>query len=348
MRADTALQRDACSTGIVRRLSLLSSGMTRHALAATVAFGLLWSAGARVARADEWPATTIRVIVPYTAGSAADVVPRIVFEEVKKELGQAVIIENKPGASGTIGARLAAEAQPDGYTFLAASSGFTIAPATFPNLSYDAEKDFTGVGSLGNLPNVLVISPQKHIKTVQELVAAAKKDPVTFGSTGVGGPIYLTMQRFRHAAGFQARIIPFKGAPQALTETIAGRIDVYYSPLLAALPFIRSGQLLPLTVSSNKRVSALPDVPTSLEAGYPDSNYNFWIGVFAPAKTAPAIVARMNAAIQKALANPDVANKLETIGVQPFPMGVNDFNAFVRQELKTNAELAKEAGIAKH
>lgn len=348
MRADTALQHNGCSTGFVRHRSSLSGGMALHALAVGVALGLLCSAGARAARADEWPATTIRVIVPYTAGSAADIVPRIVFEEVKKELHQAIIIENKPGASGTIGARLAAEAQPDGYTFLAASSGFTIAPATFPNLPYDPEKDFTGVGSLGNLPNVLVISPQKHIKTVQALVAAAKRNPITFGSTGVGGPVYLTMQRFRHAASFQARIIPFKGAPQALTEAIAGRIDVYYSPLLAALPFIRSGQLLPLTVSSSKRVSALPDVPTSLEAGYPDSNYNFWIGVFAPAKTAPAIVERMNAAIQKALSNPDVAKKLETIGVQPLPMRVNDFNAFVRQELKTNAELAKEAGIAKH
>ena len=348
MRADTILQHDGCLVGIVRRLSLLSASMARPSLAGIVALGFLCSAGGRAARADEWPATTIRVIVPYTAGSAADVVPRIVFEEVKTILKQSIIIENKPGASGTIGARLAAEAQPDGYTFLAASSGYTIAPATFPNLPYDPGKDFTGVGSLGNLPNVLVISPQKHIKTVQALVAAAKKDPVTFGSTGVGGPIYLTMQRFRHAAGFQARIIPFKGAPQALTETIAGRIDVYYSPLLAALPFIRSGQLLPLTVSSSKRVSALPDVPTSLEAGYPNSNYNFWIGVFAPAKTAPAIVERMNAAIQKALATPDVAKKLEAIGVQPFPMGVSDFDAFVRQELKTNAELAKEAGIAKH
>ena len=336
------------SIEFARRRSPLSTAIARFALAGGLALAFASNVGVSTARAAEWPDTTIRVIVPYTAGSAADIVPRIVFEEVKKELGQAVIIENKPGASGTIGARLAAEAQPDGYTFLAASSGFTIAPATFPNLPYDPEKDFTGVGSLGNLPNVLVISPQKHIKTVQALVAAAKRDPVTFGSTGVGGPIYLTMQRFRHAAGFQARIIPFKGAPQALTETIAGRIDVYYSPLLAALPFIRSGQLLPLTVSSNKRVSALPDVPTSLEAGYPDSNYNFWIGVFAPAKTAPAIVERMNAAIQKALANPDVAKKLETIGVQPFPMGVKDFNAFVRQELKTNAELAKEAGIAKH
>ena len=171
-------------------------------------------------------------IVPYSAGSAADIVPRIVFEQLTHQLGQTIIIENRPGASGTIGARIVAHAAPDGYTVLAASSGYTIAPATIANLSYDPVKDFVAIASLGDLPNVLVISPSKNIRTVQQLVAAAKVTPITFGTTGVGGPIYLTMERFRQAAGFQARIIPFKGAPEALTEAMAGRIDVYYAPIL--------------------------------------------------------------------------------------------------------------------
>jgi tripartite-type tricarboxylate transporter receptor subunit TctC len=306
----------------------------------------LSAAGA--ARAADWPSNPIRVIVPYSPGSAADIVPRIVFDKVKEQLGQTIIIENRPGASGTIGAHTAAQATPDGYTFLAASSGYTIAPATFPNLGYDPIKDFVGISTLGNLPNVLVIAPSKNIRTVQELVAMAKKSPITFGSTGVGGPIYLTMERFRQAAGFKAIVIPFKGAPQALTEAIAGRIDIYYSPLLAALPFIQSGNLLPLAVSSVKRVKALPDVPTTLEAGYPNSNYNFWIGVFAPAKTPRAIVDRLNAEIAKALEDPVVQKKLENIGVQPEHMTTERFNEFIREELKTNAELAEAAGIAKH
>ena len=317
----------------------------RWALIAAVAASI---GAAGSARAADWPSNPIRVIVPYSPGSAADIVPRIVFDKVKDQLGQTIIIENKPGASGTIGAHSAALANPDGYTFLAASSGYTIAPATFPNLGYDPIKDFVGVSTLGNMPNVLVIAPSKNIHTVQELVATAKKSPITFGSTGVGGPIYLTMERFRQAAGFKATVIPFKGAPQALTEAIAGRIDIYYSPVLAALPFIQSGNLLPLAVSSVKRANALPAVPTTLEAGYPNSNYNFWIGVFAPAKTPRAIVERLNAEIAKALEDPAVQKKLENIGVQPEHMTVERFNKFIREELKTNAELAEAAGIAKH
>jgi tripartite-type tricarboxylate transporter receptor subunit TctC len=323
----------------------LAGRMLSRALitAAVVTLGIVGAA-----RAEDWPSAPIRVIVPYSAGSAADIIPRIVLEQVKEQLKQTIIVENKPGASGTIGARIAAQAQPDGYTLLAASSGFTIAPATFPNLRYDAEKDFVGISTFGNLPCVLVIARSKNIHTVQELVNKAKAAPITFGSTGVGGPIYLTMERFRSAAGFKATIVPFKGAPEALTEVIAGRVDVYYAPVLAALPFIRGGEVLPLAVSGRKRVSILPDVPTTLEAGYPNSNYNFWTGMFAPAKTPRAVVERMNAEIVKALENPSVRQKLENIGVQPEAMTVEQFNAFIRQELVTNKELAEAAGIAKH
>jgi tripartite-type tricarboxylate transporter receptor subunit TctC len=328
-----------------KRVLRLGNRALKWMFAAAVAVSL---SAAGAARAADWPSNPIRVIVPYSAGSAADVVPRIVFEQVKEQLGQTIIVENKPGASGTIGAYIASQASPDGYTLLAASSGYTIAPATFPDLHYDPIKDFVGISTLGNMPNVLVISPSKHIRTVQALVAMAKTTSITFGSTGVGGPIYLTMERFRQAAGFKATVVPYKGAPQALTETIAGRIDIYYSPLLAALPFIRNGNLLSLAVSSVKRVKALPDVPTTLEAGYQNSNYNFWIGVFAPAKTPHAIIDRLNIEITRALGNPTVQQKLEKIGVQPEPMTVERFNAFIREELKTNAELAEAAGIAKH
>jgi tripartite-type tricarboxylate transporter receptor subunit TctC len=298
-----------------------------------------------VARADQWPAKPIRVIVPLSAGSAADIIPRIVFEQLSAQLGQSIIVENKPGASGTIGARTVATAEPDGYTLLAHSSAHIIAPSTVANLPYDPIKDFAAVAPLGNLPNVLVIAPSANIKTLQELVAAGKQRPITFGSIGPGSPITLAMQRLRLSAGFKVQDIPFKGAPEALVEVMTGRVDVYYSPLLAALPYIKSGKLLPLAVSSPTRAPTIPNVPTTQEAGYANSAYRFWIGVFAPAKTPPDIVKKLNAEIQKAMQAPTVRAKLEKLGVQPMAMNTAEFDKFVREELQSNSELVKAAGI---
>jgi tripartite-type tricarboxylate transporter receptor subunit TctC len=300
------------------------------------------------ARADEWPTKPIRVIVPLSPGSAADIIPRIVFEQVAAQLGQSAVIENRPGASGTIGARAVATADPDGYTFLAHSSAHIIAPSTVANLPYDPIKDFAAVAPLVNLPNVLVIAPAKNIKTVQELVAEGKKRPVTFGSIGVGSPIHMTMERFRISAGFKAQAIPFKGAPEALVEVMTGRVDVYYAPISAALPFIRDGKLLPLSVSSPTRAATLPNVPTTLESGYKNSSYRFWIGVFAPANTPHDIVNKLNAEIQRALQVPAVSEKLAKLGVQPMAMNADQFGKFVKEELAINADLAKAAGISAH
>jgi tripartite-type tricarboxylate transporter receptor subunit TctC len=301
---------------------------------------------ATTARADDWPARPIRVIVPLSPGSAADVVPRIVFEQVSAQIGQPIVIENRPGASGTIGANVVANANPDGYTLLAHSSAHVIAKATVASIPYDPIADFTAVAPLGNLPNVLVIAPEKNIKTLKELVARGQKEPVTFGSIGVGSPIHLAMERLRLSADFQAQPITFKGAPEALLETMTGRVDVYYAPVSAALSMIKSGKVLALTVSSPARASTLPDVPTSVEAGYPNSSYQFWLGVFAPAKTPSAIVDRLNAEIEKALALPEVRAKLEKIGVEPMAMKPQGFAQFVKDELKANTELTKLAGIS--
>ena len=295
--------------------------------------------------AQDWPARPLRVVIPLSPGSAADIVPRIVFDRLSSQLGQPIVIENRVGASGTIGARAVAVARPDGYTLLAHSSAHVIAPAAVADLSYDPVKDFAAIASLGNLPNVLVVAPSSNIKTVQELVALGKTRPITFGSIGVGSPIHLTMERFRLSAGFQAQAVPFRGAPEVLIEVVAGRIDAYYSPISAALPFIRDGKLRPLAVSSSTRASTLPDVPTSLEAGYANSDYNFWIGVFAPAKTPGAIVDKLNGEIAKALSTSSVREKLLALGVEPMPMGVDQFTALVKHDLTMNAELAKAAGI---
>jgi tripartite-type tricarboxylate transporter receptor subunit TctC len=193
-----------------------------------------------------------------------------------------------------------------------------------------------------------VISPSKNIRTIQDLVALGKKRPITFGSIGVGSPITLATERLRLSAGFETQAIPFKGAPEALVEVMTGRVDVYYSPVLAALPFIKDGKVLPLAVSSPTRAAILPDVPTTLESGYPNSAYRFWIGVFAPAKTPPDIVNKLNAEIQKALQVPAVRERLANLGVQPMAMNAGAFDKFVKEELTINAELAKAAGISAH
>jgi tripartite-type tricarboxylate transporter receptor subunit TctC len=299
-------------------------------------------------RADEWPSRPIRAIIPLSPGSAADIIPRIVFEQLSVQFGQPIVVENKPGASGTIAARAFAMADPDGYTLLAHSSAHIIAPSTVADLPYDPIKDFVAVAPLGNLPNVLVIAPSKNIKTVQELVALGKTRPITFGSIGVGSPIHLTMERFRLSAGFQAQAITFKGAPEAMLEVMTGRVDVYYAPVLAALPLIKDGKVLPLAVSSPTRAPTLPDVPTTLESGYPNSAYRFWIGVFAPSKTPSDIVNKLNAEIQKALQAPAVREKLAKLGVQPMAMNAGEFDKFVNEELAINAGLAKAAGISEH
>ncbi|HEY1981459.1 MAG TPA: tripartite tricarboxylate transporter substrate binding protein [Xanthobacteraceae bacterium] len=297
-------------------------------------------------RAESWPSHPIRAIVPVSAGSAADIVARVVFDQLSQQLGQPIVVENRPGASSTIGARVVAHSDPDGYTLLAISSAYTIAPAIVPDLGYDPVKDFVAVASLGSLPNVLVISPSKNIHTLQELVTASKTQPITFGSTGAGSPIRLAIERLRAAAKFDAKAIPFKGAPEALVEVMAGRIDVYYSAVLPALPLIRSGKLVPLAVSSRDRAISLPEVPTSLEAGYPNSDYNFWVGVFAPAQTPTAVVDKLNGEILKALATPEVRAKLANLGVQPMPMGTTQFNAYVKAEIEKDAALVKATGLS--
>jgi tripartite-type tricarboxylate transporter receptor subunit TctC len=292
------------------------------------------------AAAQQWPAQTIRAVVPLTAGSAVDVVPRIVLEQVSTQIGQPIVVENRTGASGTIGVRSVVTSPPDGYTLLAHSSAIVVSPYTVANAHYDPVKDFVAVAPLANLPNVLVVAPSLKIHTVQEFVATAKKRRITYGSAGAGTPVHLAMEKFRLSAGFEGDFVPFRGAPEVLTEVMTGRVDAYYAPLSSALEFIRSGKLVALSVSSAQRSAALPEIPTSLEAGYPNSDLNFWIGIFAPAGTPPAVVARLNREIGIAIANPAVRQKLANQGVDPMTMGVTEFQKFVNGESVSMGGLA--------
>src|SRR5712672_3063982 len=308
---------------------------------------LLCVALAAPASAQSWPTRQpIRLITPFPAGSAIDSIARPVFEQVGRQIGQAFVFESRPGAGGTIGMSTAAKAEPDGYTLLVNSSVHTIVPSTYAKLSFDTVRNFAGVIPLGQFPNVLVVPPSRF-KTAQELVAAAKAKPgsITYGSGGVGAATHLNAERFRLSAGFTAVHVPFKGAPDALREILGDRIDFYFSPMAAAVPLIQSHAIRGLAVSSLKRSASLPDIPTSLEAGYPDSDYVFWIGLFAPAATPRGIIDRLHAETTKALNEPAIKDALAKLGAEAMEMTPAQFDAFVRAEIEVNAGLVKAAGI---
>jgi tripartite-type tricarboxylate transporter receptor subunit TctC len=294
-----------------------------------------------------WPTRSIRVIIPFGAGSATDVVPRIVFDALAPQLGQPIVVENRTGAGGTLGANAVAKADPDGYTLLAHSNAHTISPAIYANLPYHPADDFAPITPLGELPNVLIISPSKGIKTIQELVAAAKAKPgsLNFASVGVGSGTHLSVEKLRLSAGFEATHIPFRGGPEALTEVIAGRVDVYFCPINTALPHIREGKLVALVTSATTRAPELPDVPTTLEAGYKGAEFPIWIGLLAPAKTPREIIDKLHAETVKVLKLPSAVERLGKTGVTPSIMTPAEFDARIRAEIAANGAVAKAAGI---
>jgi tripartite-type tricarboxylate transporter receptor subunit TctC len=308
---------------------------------------LLLAGAQESARAQDWPARTIKVIVPFSAGSATDIMARAIFAEVGADVRQPVVIENKVGAGGTLGAAEVARAEADGHTILLTSSSHTVTPATYPNLPYDALNDFAAIVPVGSLPNILIVSRSKGFNTLADLVKAGKASPsgLNYGSAGPGSASHLTAERLRLSAGFPAVHVPFKGAPEALREIVADRIDFYFSPLLPARSLLAEGQVKAIAVSSAKRAAALPDVPTTIEAGAPNSNYEFWVGVLVPAKTPRAIQDRLQAALRKALDNPGIKERLSKLGTDPMPMTSAEFDKLVRDEVAMNKELVKAAGV---
>src|SRR6266496_2432683 len=297
--------------------------------------------------AQSWPAKPLRIIVPFTPGSGTDIMARTVSEKLAAQLGQPAVVENRPGAGGTIGAGLVAKSEADGYTILVHSSSYTVTPSTYQNLPYDTLRDLTGITPLGLLPNVLVIAPSKGIGSVKELVAAAKARPgsMNSASVGIGSATHLNAERFRLGAGIEVVNVPFKGTPEALTEVITGRVDYYFCPVNAVLPFLKDGKVRALAVGSTKRSLALPDLPTILEAGVPNSDYNFWVGMFAPAKTPREVVNRLYRETVKALRSPEVREKMARLGAEPMDYDPEQFNAYIRDEIAANAALVKAAGI---
>jgi tripartite-type tricarboxylate transporter receptor subunit TctC len=273
---------------------------------------------------------------------------RTVTQRLSEQLGQAFVVENRPGAGGTIGVGAVAKADPDGHTILVHSSSYTITPTTYPGTSYDTVRDLTGITPLALLPQVLVISPAKGIASVADLVRAARAKPGTmnYASAGVGTATQLNAERFRLGAGIDVVHVPFRGTPEALTEIIAGRVDYYFCPVNAVLPMIAEKQLIALAMGSSKRSAALPELPTTLEAGIVDSDYNFWVGMFVPSKTPREIVNRLHQETARALDRKEVRDSMAKLGAESMLMRPEEFDAYIRNEIKTNAVLVKAAGIS--
>jgi tripartite-type tricarboxylate transporter receptor subunit TctC len=306
---------------------------------------LALAAGA--AAAQGFPSKPVKLIVPFSAGSGTDIAARAVAEAMAKGLGQPVVVENRPGAGGTIAAAAVAKGEADGHTILVPSSGHAVNPSIYPSLSYDTLKDLTGVTPLVSMPNVLVVNPSRGWKTVGDLVAAAKARPgaLNYASAGVGSATHFNAEKFRLQAGFDAVHVPFKGTPEAISDVIGGRSDWFFAPLSSALPLIRDGKLQALAVSTSKRSSQLPEVPTTVEAGVPGSDFVFWVGMIVNAQTPPAIQQRLHAEAMKALADPEVKDRLTRLGAEPYPMQPEAFNAFIRTEMDAAARIAKAANL---
>lgn len=316
--------------------------------------GLQWATAVAAGKAlpsfaqSEWPKDkSITFVVPFTAGSGTDVIARTVAEKLGPLLGAQIVIDNKTGAGGTVGAALVAKAASDGYTMLVHSSGHVVNPALYPKLSYDTLKDFDGISPLASLPNVIVVSPSKGYKDVADLVAKAKAQPgvLNYASAGNGSATHMNAEKFRVAAGVQAQHVPYRGTPEALTETASGRIDWFFAPLVSALPLIQSGRLQALAVSTTQRSPLLPNVPSISEAGFASAAYTFWVGLFVTAKTPKPIVQKLHAGVMSVLAMPDVKDRLEKLGAAGMPMAQDAFEKYLDAETQAAAQLVKAAGI---
>jgi tripartite-type tricarboxylate transporter receptor subunit TctC len=302
---------------------------------------------ATAALAEGWPSRLIKVTIPFGAGSATDVVPRLFFDRLAAELGQPIVIENRAGAGGTIGTGLVAKAEPDGYSILAHSSAFTIAPAIFPNLPFDATKDLSSALMIGSSASVMIVPNERPWKSIQDFIAEAKAKPgsISFGSVGIGSAVHIAAEKFRLAAGIEATHIPYRGGPEVISDIMGGRIDLYFCPLATALPLIRQGQVKALVVSTPKRAADLPDVPTLGEIGLKAAESVSWFGVFVPSKTPRDIVEKFHAAGVKVLSDPAMQASLSKLGVEPMPMTALQMDELVKRETAANLELIKAAGI---
>ena len=309
--------------------------------------GFALASAAVFAVAQEYPTKPIRMIIPLTPGSGADIAGRIIAKHLGDAWKQPVIVENRAGAGGQIGTQAVVKADPDGYTVLVQSASHAANPAIYKSLSYDPLKDLVDVALLGVTPYVMVAAKDGPYKNVKSLIDAAKAKPgeIPFASAGVGGAAHLVAEYFAQVAGVKMLHIPYKGSPEAIQDTIAGRTSFYMAPINTAIGQLKEGRLIALGVSSKRRVDVLPDVPALSEQGLKDFDIGLWFGMWVPAGTPPAIVQKLNAQVTAILQNPEVREQFAKLGIGPVPMKPDEFAKFVRDEINTYKRIVKDGNI---
>ena len=312
---------------------------------AILVFALCASAG--LAHAQAWPIKPVKVIVPLPPGSGTDITGRAIAERLGAQLGQTFVVENRPGAAGSIGMNAVVKADPDGYTILVMSSSWTVTPATVANLPYDTLNDLSGVTMLADIANALAVRSDRDYKSVKELIAAAKAAPGKMNAAviGVGSATHLTTERFRLGAGIDVVSVPYKGTPEALADVLSGRVDYCFCPIGNVMPMVKDGRLRALAVSSPQRTTGVPDLPTTEEAGVPNSAQPFWVGMGVSSKVPREIVNKLHAETVKALNSPEIKARWANLNQDTRIFTPEKFDAFLREDAASNAALVKAANI---
>ena len=299
------------------------------------------------ALAQSYPSKPVHLVISFTPGSSTDIIGRAVAAKLSEIWGQPVVVENRAGAGGSVGSAAVLREPPDGYTLLANSSAHVANPSIYAKLPYDTLKDFANIAPLAGGPNVLIVSPQAGWKTLGDFIAAAKAKPgaLNFSSAGIGSGTHFNLEKLKLMTGIDVAHVPYKGTPEAIGDTIAGRVCCYWAPINASLPHVKGGKATALAVSSAQRSSLLPNVPTVAEQGVPGFDYTLWVGLWGQAAMPASLVNKINADVNKALASPDLAERLTKLGTLPMKMSAADFSAYVRREIEDTAKVLKAAGI---
>lgn len=314
-------------------------------LIAVLAFVALALPG--VAAAQAFPNKPIRIVVTYPPGGGADLMARLVAPKMSEALGQPVVVENKPGASGQIGASEVARSAPDGYTLMLDASSYSVNPSLYSKLPYEPTKAFTPIAVLALFPNVLVVTPSYPVHDVKELIAAAKAKPgtIAFASSGNGSAQHLSGELFLQKTGVQMTHVPYKGGGPALNDVMGGQVPTFFANMASSLPQIKGGKLRPLAITGAKRSPALPDVPTMAEAGVPGYEVYEWNAIFAPAGTPPAVIAKLADAIDKAVQSPEFRERVASLGGELTGYGPAEADRFVREQMLLWGKVVKEGKI---
>ena len=297
--------------------------------------------------AQTYPTKPVRLVIAFTPGSSTDIIGRAVAAKLQEMWGQPVVAENRVGAGGSIGSKVVVDSAPDGYTLLANSSAHVANPGIYATLPYDTMKDFVNLALLGGGPNVLITGQDTKWKALADFVGAAKASPgkLNFSSAGIGSGTHFNLEKLKIATGIDVVHVPYKGTPEAIGDTIGGRVCCYWAPLNAALPHVTGGKAVALAVSSAKRSALLPNVPTVAEQGYPGFDYTLWVGLWGPAALPADIASKINKDVNAALASPDLKERLTRLGTEPGSLTIPEFTEFVRKEIDETQRILKAAGI---